>query len=106
MHPKDANSKPKAARKAPFGLVAMFFSDVGGNSNMFYVHPYLGKGSNLTSFFSNGLKPPPSWAFLETCRKPGSWRATMLLCFFVFQSRLIKCSLSPEQSSKSSRNCF
>ena len=27
-------------------------------SNIFYFHPSLGKWSNLTSIFSNGLKPP------------------------------------------------
>ena len=33
----------------------------GGNSNIFYFHPYLGKISNLTNMFSNGLvQPPPS----------------------------------------------
>ena len=29
----------------------------------FYYHPYLGKGSNLTNIFSNGLKPPRSSEF-------------------------------------------
>jgi len=32
-------------------------------SNMFYFHPYLGKISNLTNIFSDGLKPPPSYPF-------------------------------------------
>ena len=29
-------------------------------SNIFYVHPYLGKIPSLTIIFSNGLKPPTS----------------------------------------------
>ena len=29
-------------------------------SNIFYVHPYREKWSNLTNYVSNGLKPPPS----------------------------------------------
>ena len=29
-------------------------------SNIFHFHPYLGKWSNLTNIFSNGLKPPTS----------------------------------------------
>ena len=29
-------------------------------SNISYVHPYLGRWSNLTNNFSDGLKPPPS----------------------------------------------
>ena len=32
----------------------------GGNSNIFYFHPYLGKSSNLTNIFQMGLKPPAS----------------------------------------------
>ena len=32
----------------------------GGNSNMFYFHPYLGKWSNLTNIFQQGWKPPTS----------------------------------------------
>jgi len=32
----------------------------GGNSNIFHVHPYLGKISNFTTIFSDGLKPPTS----------------------------------------------
>ena len=30
----------------------------GGFKCFFYFHPYLGKSSNLTHIFSNGLKPP------------------------------------------------
>ena len=29
-------------------------------SNVFYVHPYFGKRSNLTNIFQMGLKPPTS----------------------------------------------
>ena len=32
----------------------------GGNSNIFYVHPYLEQWSNLTNTFSNGLVQPPT----------------------------------------------
>jgi len=32
----------------------------GGNSNIFYFHPYLGKISHFDSYFSKGLKPPSS----------------------------------------------
>ena len=42
----------------------------GGNSNIFHVHPYLGKVSNLTHIFSNGLKPPtsiPNTPILKFC---------------------------------------
>ena len=35
---------------------------------MFYFHPYLGKWSNLTNIFSNGLKPPTS-NLLSTCQE-------------------------------------
>ena len=37
----------------------------GGNSNIFYVHPYLGKISNLTSLFFRWVfvKPPTSNLF-------------------------------------------
>jgi len=33
----------------------------GGNSKIFYVHPYLGKDSHFDSYFSDGLKPPTSY---------------------------------------------
>ena len=33
----------------------------GGNSNILYVHPYLGKIPILTNIFSTGLKPPTSY---------------------------------------------
>ena len=32
----------------------------GGNSNIFYLHPYLGKIQILTNIFSNGLVQPPT----------------------------------------------
>ena len=36
----------------------------GGNSNIFYVHPYLGKMHPIwRAYFSNGLKPPTSHSF-------------------------------------------
>ena len=36
--------------------------------NIFYVHPYLGKWSNLTNIFQMGLKPPTSkWTWFEIC---------------------------------------
>ena len=38
------------------GLLPFFFLG-DGNSNMFYVHPYLGTIPILTDIFSTGLKP-------------------------------------------------
>ena len=41
-------------------------------SNLFYVHLYLGKCSNLTNIFSDGLKPPTSfalpWKEIKPCK--------------------------------------
>ena len=37
-------------------------------SNMFYFHPYLGKMNPFwRAYFSDGLKPPPSFVWRETC---------------------------------------
>ena len=52
----------------------------GGNSNMFDFHPYLGKISNLTNIFSDGLKPPTSCVYFpivsllkHQSARPPSW---------------------------------
>ena len=40
----------------------------GGNSNMFYFQPYLGKTNPFwRAYFSNGLKPPTGFAFFRIC---------------------------------------
>ena len=48
------------------GLVGIDLGDSslgGGNSNIFYFHPYLGKMNPFwRAYFSNGLKPPPSYS--------------------------------------------
>ena len=38
----------------------------GGFEYMFYFHPYLGKWSNLTNIFSDGLKPPTRYSYVCT----------------------------------------
>ena len=52
----------------------------GGNSKIFYVHPYLRRWSKLTDIFQMELKPPTSWGWrvcwvvkvLNVCKFPGS----------------------------------
>ena len=38
----------------------------GGFEYMCYFHPYLGKWSNLTNIFSDGLKPPTRYSYVCT----------------------------------------
>ena len=41
-------------------------------SNIFYFHPYLGKTPIFDSYFSNGLKPPPSkFCQIQPIKKAG-----------------------------------
>ena len=43
----------------------------GGNSNIFYFHPYLGKMNPFwQAYFSDGLKPPTSESHHKKCVKP------------------------------------
>ena len=51
---------PKRAIRISTRNVSLEFEYIlgGGNSNIFYFHPYLGKIPNLTNIFSDGLKPP------------------------------------------------
>ena len=56
-------------------------------SNMFYFHPYLGRWSNLTSIFSNGLKPPTSLAYLS-----GTYLVSFP-CHFCLNIRLFSWSM-------------
>ena len=57
----------------------------GGNSNMFYFDPYLGKITILTNVFSKGLKPPTRIrkSFLEPFKSRASfWWVFKECCFF------------------------
>ena len=68
-------------QQEPFVCFRWFFTFYHGKSphittrvlvlNIFYVHPYLGRWSNLTHFFQNGLVQPPTrplfWGIFSWC---------------------------------------
>ena len=67
-------------------------------SNIFYFHPYLGKISILTNFFSEGLKPPTSCFFLG-----GS------MWFYIFTPKnrrpLLKVSCTTTRRARHGKRC-
>ena len=68
-----------------------------GASNIFYFHPYLGKWSNLTNNFSNGLKPPTSCSFSFPQASIGKGSITRgpiaVLCFFSRKLHSTDCQM-------------
>ena len=63
----------------------IFIHGLGGGFMFLYFHPYLGKWSNLTNIFSDGLKTPTSGVFSIVMlqlvlRGPATFPST----FFVF----------------------
>ena len=79
--------------------------------NVFYFHPYLGKGPCLTNVFLDGLKPPSRWSFppvfrpnsLERTRRTRLMvkkRSFLLLSLHVFPSWFCQISKNHQQVSQ------